>query len=62
MTKAKIFQTFTENLPTIFRKNIFHEISPKSFSQGFLLSFKFCENCLKTHQEFHKKIIAHEVY
>ena len=55
MTKPKIFQTFTDNLPTIPPKNIFHKIGPKSFSQGFLLIFKFSENCPKTHQELYAK-------
>ena len=50
-SKNKIFQTFTENLPTIFRKIIFHEISPKSFQNhfpkvfiDFHMSRKFPEN------------------
>ena len=51
----KIFRTFTNNLPTILGKNIFHEIKPKSFPQGFLLIFKFSENCPKTHREFSEK-------
>ena len=46
---------FTENFPTIFQKITFHEISPKSFSQGFWLIFKFSENCPKTHREFPEK-------
>ena len=37
-------------------------LSPKSFSQGFLLIFKFSENCPKTHQKFPEKNIAHELY
>ena len=37
---------------TIFRKIIFHEINPESFSQCFLLIFQFSENL--------PKIIAHE--
>ena len=55
MAKTKTFLTLTDNLPTILRKNIFHEISPKSFSQGFLLIFKFSENFPKTHREFSGK-------
>ena len=56
-----------ENIPNIHRqfadnsqKNVFHEISAKSCSQGFLLIFKFSGNCPKTHREFPEKIIAHE--
>ena len=45
MAKTEIFQTFTENLQTIFRKIILHEISPKPFFQGFVLIFNFYENC-----------------
>ena len=41
MAKIKIFRAFTDNLSTTFRKIIFHEISPKSFSQDFLVIFKF---------------------
>ena len=51
-----MYQTFTENLPAIFRKIIFREHSPKSFSYGFLLIFKFSENCPKTLWEFPEKI------
>ena len=58
-----------ENIPKIrrefpdnFRKIIFYEISPKSFSQGFLLIFKFSENCPKTNQEISRKIIVHEFH
>ena len=47
----KIHREFADN----FRKIIFHEISPKLFSQGFLLIFKFSENCPKTHREFTEK-------
>ena len=47
----KIHREFPDN----FRKIIFHEISPKSFSQGFLLIFKFSKNCPKTHLEFPEK-------
>ena len=47
MAKTKIFRTFTENLETIFRKIIFHEISQKSFSEGFLTISKFSENSLR---------------
>ena len=61
MAKTKIFQTLTDNLPTILRKNIFHEISPESFSQGFLLILQFSENFPKTHRELSEKI-AHEFY
>ena len=56
-----MFRTLTDNLPTILRKNIIHEISPKSFSQGFLLILKFSKNFPKTHREFSEKI-AHEFY
>ena len=35
MAKTKMHRTFTENFPTIFRKIIFHEISPKSFPKVF---------------------------
>ena len=52
----RISVTFTENLPTIFRKFIFQEASPKSFPQGVLLIFKFSENCPKTHREFSEKL------
>ena len=62
MTKTKTFRTFTENLPTILRKNIFSKISPKSFSQGLLFIFKFSENCPRTYREFPEEIIAHEFY
>ena len=69
MEKTKIFRTFIENLPTIFRKIIFREISPKSFSQGFLLISIFPKivrkltktnfrNCPKTYRE----LIVHEFY
>ena len=58
MAKTKIFRTFTENLRTISRKIIFHEISLKSFSQGFLLIFKLSENLPR----ISRKVIAHEFY
>ena len=45
---------YSEQSPTILRKT-FHEIRPKSFSQGFLLIFKFSENCPKIHREFSEK-------
>ena len=60
--KNEKFRTFTENLQTIFQKILFHEINPKSFSEGFLTIFKFSENFPKTHREYPKKIIAHEFY
>ena len=54
-----LFYGKNENIPKIcrqfFRKIIFHEISPKSFSQGFLMIFRFSENCPKTHREFPEK-------
>ena len=62
MADTKIFRTLTENLQTIFRKIIFREISPKSFSQGFLLIFKFSENCQKNYRELHEELITHELY
>ena len=62
MAKTKIFRKFSENLPAIFRKIILCEISPKSLSQGFLLIFKFSENCPKTYREFPEELIAHEFY
>ena len=60
MTKTKMYRTFTKNFPTIFRKIIFHEISPKSFSWGFLLIFKISKICPKT--ENFQKIMAHGFY
>ena len=48
-------RTFTENLPKTFRKTNFHKISPKSFSLGFLLIFKFSESYPKTQREFPEK-------
>ena len=62
MAKTKIFGTSTDNLPTIFRKIIFHEINPKSFSEGFLTVFKFPENFPKTYREYPEKIIAQKFY
>ena len=69
MAKTKIFRTFIENLPTIFRKIIFREIGPKSFFRGFLLISIFPKivrkltetnfrNCPKTYRE----LIVHEFY
>ena len=37
-------ENISEYSPRIFRKITFHEISVKSFSQGFLLIFKLSEN------------------
>ena len=53
---------FSEHSPRIFRKIIFREISPKSFSQGFPLIFKFSENCPKTYQELPEELIIGEFY
>ena len=57
-----------ENIPNIhrqfadnFRINIFHEISPKSFSQGFLLISDFSTIVSKLAKNFPEKI-AHEFY
>ena len=61
MAKTKMYRTFTEDLQTIFRKIIFSRNSPKSFSLGVLLIYRFSENCPKTHREF-RKIIVHEFY
>ena len=61
MAKTKIFRTFTDNLPTIFRKIIFHEISLKSFSQGFLLISNFPTIIRKLTENFSEKL-AHEFY
>ena len=58
MANVKIFRTFTENLQTIFRNIILHEIDPKSFSQGFPLIFKFSENSPRISRE----IMAHEFH
>ena len=46
-----VHREFVDNFP----KNYFHEISPKSFSQAFLLILKFSESCSKTHQGFSEK-------
>ena len=62
MAETKTFRTFAENLPTIFRKIIFREISPKSFSRGFPLIFKFSENCPKTYRELPEELITREFY
>ena len=62
MAETKIFQTFTEDLATIFRKIIFREISPKSFSQGFPLIFKFSEDCPKNYRELPEEVITGEFY
>ena len=61
MAKTKIFRTFTYNLPTIFRKIIFHETSLKSFSQGFLLISNFSIIVRKLTGNFSEKL-AHEFY
>ena len=53
-----IYPVFADNFPKIF----FHEISPKSFPQSFLLIFTFSENLPKPHREFPEKIIIHEFY
>ena len=59
MAKTKLFRTFTDSLP----KNLFFcEISPESFSQGFLLIFKFSKSCPKIHREFPEKLIDHRFY
>ena len=52
--RENLLRKFAEKI-IIFRKIIFREISPKSFSEGFLLIFKFSENCPKTHREFPEK-------
>ena len=56
--KNENIRTVTDNLPTILKKNIFHEIRPKSFSQGFLLIFKI----VRKFTENFPKIIAQEFY
>ena len=45
-----------------FRKIIFDEISPKSFSQGFLLIFKFSENSPKISPRISRKIIVQDFH
>ena len=45
---TNIHREFTNN----FLKIMFHEISPKSLSKGFLLILKFSERRPKTHREF----------
>ena len=62
MAKTKIFRNVTETFPTIFKKIIFHKISPKPFPQSFLLIFKVSENCPQTHREVPKRIIVYEFY
>ena len=62
MAKTKIFRTFTDNLPTILGKNVFHEIRPKSFSQGFLLIFKFFQKLSENSGRIFRKIIAQEFH
>ena len=44
------------------REIIFREISPKSFSQGFPLIFKFSENCPKNYRELPEELITREFY
>ena len=56
MAEAKIFPNIHRQFADSFRKNIFHEISLKSFSKGYLLIFKFSENCPKAHREFPEKL------
>ena len=53
--KNEIFRTFTDNSP---KKIFFHKIRPKSFSQGFLLIFKFSKNSSR----IFPKIIGQEFY
>ena len=62
MAKTKILRTFTDNLPTILGKNVFHEIRPKSFSQGFLLIFKFFQKLSENSGRIFRKIIAQEFH
>ena len=62
MAKTKMFRNVTDTFPTIFQKIIFHEISPKSFPQSFLLIFKFYQNCPQTHREVLERIIVYEFY
>ena len=58
-----------ENIPNIHRqfadnsqKNIFHEIRPKLFSQGFLLIFQVFRKLSKNSPRIFRKIIAQEFY
>ena len=53
----KLHREFSNN----FLKYYFQEISPKTFSQGFLLIFKFSENCPKV-PRISVIIIVHQFY
>ena len=62
MAKTKVFRTFTDNLPTILKKHFFHEIGPKSFSQGFLLIFQIFRKLSENSGRIFRKVIAQELY
>ena len=59
----KMYRTFTENLPTIFPKIIFHEISPKLFFTKLVQNHfpkVFCR--FSNFPRIVGKIIVHEFY
>ena len=62
MAKAEIFRTFTWKLLTTVRENIFREISPKSFCEGFLLIFSIFQHLSENSPRISQKIIAYKFY
>ena len=61
MAKTKMYQTFTENLPTIFRKILLLEIVQIIFLR-FSVDLQIFRKLPENSQRIFRKIIVHEFY
>ena len=62
MAKMKMYRTFTENLPTIFRKNYFFTKLVQNHFPKVFVDFQIFRELSKQSPRISRKIIAQEFY